>query len=200
MRWLRYYMPAPQNPFAPELFNAASYKTFTNPHVSPGAVEINQARVLRGGEMVTKGLPAPPGGDIDWASMKINLEPPLRESVSASGCRRLRLALAIPLWLVSIITPSVAQEPVAATSAAQHRQEGVRYLQKREAQKALEHFRAAAQIEPQDAESRFFIGAILCDSGQAEAAIPELQKAIELNRKLTLVIIIWRWPSTARDG
>src|SRR5215470_15927347 len=143
-------------------------------------------RLMRDGDKVTKALSAPPGGDIDWASMKINLEPSPRESASASDCRRLRLALAIPLWLVSIITPSVAQEPGAATTAAQHRQEGARYLQNREAQKALEQFRAAAQIEPQDVESRFFIGAILCDSGQPEAAIPELQKAIELNRKLHL--------------
>src|SRR5215510_13039173 len=113
--------------------------------------------------------------------MKINLEPLPRESIIASDRRRLRLALAIPLWLVSIIMPSVAQEPSGATSAAQHRQEGIRYLQNREAQKALEHFRAAARMEPKDAESHFFIGAILCDSGQAEAAIQELQKAIELN-------------------
>src|SRR5574341_320242 len=118
--------------------------------------------------------------------MKTSLEPSLRESVSTSDCRRLRLALALLLWLASIVTPSVAQEPPSAPSAAQHRQEGIRYLQNREAQKALEHFRAAARIEPQDAESRFFIGAILCDSGQPEAAIPELQKAIELNRKLHL--------------
>ena len=117
-----------------------------------------------------KGLSAPPGGDIDWASMKINLKPSPRESVSASDRLRLRFALALLLWPAPIFTPPVAQEP--APSAAQHRQEGVRYLQNRDAQKALEHFRAAAQIEPQDAESRFFIGAILCDSGQAEAAIP----------------------------
>src|SRR5215467_3932711 len=122
----------------------------------------------------------------DWALMKINLELSLLESVSASDCRRLRLALALLLWPAPIVTPSVAQEPTGAPSAAQHRQEGVRYLQNREPQKALEHFRAAARIEPQDAESRFFIGAILCDSGQPEAAIPELQKAVELNRKLHL--------------
>ena len=101
--------------------------------------------------------------------MKINLDPSLRESISASDCRRLRLALALLLWPAFICSPSIAQEPSGAASAAQHRQEGVRYLQNREAQKALEHFRAAARIEPQDAESHFFIGAILCDSGQAAA-------------------------------
>src|SRR5262245_21490194 len=115
--------------------------------------------------------------------MKINLEPSLQDSVSAPDRRRLRFALALLLWPAPIVTPQIAQEPAGAPSAAQHRQEGVRYLQNRDAQKALEHFRAAARIEPQDAESRFFIGAILCDSGQADAAIPELQKAIELNPK-----------------
>src|SRR5262245_62083320 len=106
--------------------------------------------------------------------MKINLKSSPRESVSASAYRWARLALALSLWLATICAPSVAQEPSGATSAAQHRQEGVRYLQNREAQKALEHFRAAARMEPKDAESHFFIGAILCDSGQAEAAIQEL--------------------------
>src|SRR5262245_27567014 len=116
--------------------------------------------------------------------MKINLEPSLRQSAFASDCRRPLLALVLLLWLGPIVTPAVAQELSGAPSAAQHRQEGVRYLQNREPQKALEHFRAAARIEPRDAESRFFIGAILCDSGQAEAAVPELQKAIELNSRL----------------
>src|SRR5262249_18825388 len=118
--------------------------------------------------------------------MKLSLEPSLRKTVSAFECRRPRLALTLLLWLVTIVTSSVAQQPPDAPSATQHRKEEIRALKNREPQKALEHFRAATQLEPQDAESRFFIGAILCDSGQAEAAIPELQRAIELNRKLHL--------------
>src|SRR5262247_250768 len=89
-------------------------------------------------------------------------------------------------WLASLVTTSYSQQPTGAPSATQHRQEGIRALQNREPQKALDHFRAAVRLDPQDAESQFFIGAILCDSGQVEAAVPELQKAIELNRRLHL--------------
>ncbi len=82
-------------------------------------------------------------------------------------------------------TSAFAQEPAGPT-AAWHRKEGIHYLQNREAQKALEHFRAAAQLDAQDAESRFYAGAILVDSGKSEAAISELLQAIALNPGLHL--------------
>ncbi|MGH9939005.1 MAG: hypothetical protein ACREAM_22425, partial [Blastocatellia bacterium] len=112
--------------------------------------------------------------------MKIGLKTAQQEAVSISHCRRLRLAAILFLWLASFVAPLFAQQPAGPPSATQHRQEGIRDLQNREPKKALDHFRAAAQMDPQDAESQFFIGAILCDSGQAEAAIPELRRAIEL--------------------
>jgi tetratricopeptide (TPR) repeat protein len=97
-----------------------------------------------------------------------------------------RVSLSLLLWLTVFTFSVLAQEPSEAPSAAWHRQEGVRHLQNRDAQKALNHFRAAVQINPQDAESRFYIGAILVDSGQTESAVAELQRSIELNRKLHL--------------
>src|SRR5262245_17397470 len=85
------------------------------------------------------------------------------------------------IWL-SLLCTGLAQEQ----SATWHREEGIRQLQKRDAQKALDHFRAAARIDPQDAQSRFYIGAILVDSGEPVDAVSELQKSIELNQKLHL--------------
>jgi tetratricopeptide (TPR) repeat protein len=107
--------------------------------------------------------------------------PAHREGVPISLPRRLRILIAMLLCFAAVrASLAIAQTP-AGPSPASHRQDGLRYLQQREPQKALEHFRAAVTIDPKDFEAQFYVGAILLELGQTPDAIAELQRAVNLN-------------------
>ena len=61
---------------------------------------------------------------------------------------------------------------------------GVCHLFRGERSKALESFRQALRLEPDSASARLALGTVLLQSGQAEAAVAELEAAIALRPRM----------------
>ena len=62
-----------------------------------------------------------------------------------------------------------------------HRSLGEAFAQQGEKQRALEEFRTAIQLSPSDAASLYDLGRIELESGDAAAAVPELEAATRLS-------------------
>jgi tetratricopeptide (TPR) repeat protein len=72
-------------------------------------------------------------------------------------------------------------ESPAVSPADFHRRRGLFHFRQRDLQTALAEFRAAVELNPNDAESHDYIGVILGESGMFAQAMPEFNRAIELN-------------------
>ena len=95
-------------------------------------------------------------------------------------------AIAVSLWIVSILAPLPAAAQSASTQqqVASHAQKAAEYLREKRPDLAAAEFQAIVALEPKNVDARANLGVLLFFQGKYSDAIPQLREALKLNPDL----------------